>query len=114
MTRPSSFVGYVGDRVPSTGGGAPVWVVGPAAKVPLDPRHDVHNHSPDGFQWGYGGSGPAQLALAICCNAVGVERARRVYQDFKFRVVASLPDAWELSRDDVVRIIELLEQERGK
>jgi len=26
----------------------------------------VRNHSPDGFAWGYGGSGPAQLALAIC------------------------------------------------
>jgi hypothetical protein len=26
----------------------------------------VWNHSPDGFNWGYGGSGPAQLALAIC------------------------------------------------
>lgn len=25
----------------------------------------VRNHSPGGFSWGYGGSGPAQLALAI-------------------------------------------------
>ncbi|GAJ01677.1 unnamed protein product, partial [marine sediment metagenome] len=24
----------------------------------------VWNHSPDGFSWGYEGSGPAQLALA--------------------------------------------------
>lgn len=113
MTRPSSFVGYIGDRVPEAGGGMPVYVVGPAGSAPLDPRHDVRNHSPDGFQWGYGGSGPAQLALAICCHAVGVTRAQKVYQDFKFRVVASLPDAWELKRADVVRIIELLEQERS-
>jgi len=32
--------------------------------VPLNPRLDLYNHSPTGFEWGYGGSGPAQLALA--------------------------------------------------
>jgi hypothetical protein len=47
----------------SEGGGAPVHVDG----QPLDPRHDLYNHSPDGFEWGYHGSGPAQLALALCC-----------------------------------------------
>ena len=33
----------------------------------LDPEisQKVRNHSPDGFNWGYCGSGPAQLALAI-------------------------------------------------
>ena len=33
----------------------------------LDPARSqkAWNHSPDGFNWGYGGSGPAQLALAI-------------------------------------------------
>ena len=25
----------------------------------------IDYHSPDGFEWGYGGSGPADLALAI-------------------------------------------------
>src|SRR6188472_924887 len=44
----------------------------------------VRNHSPGGFSWGYLGSGPAQLALAILleCN-VDEEDAQRVYQDFK-------------------------------
>ena len=32
---------------------------------PLNPRLDLYNHSPTGFEWGYCGSGPAQLALAI-------------------------------------------------
>ena len=27
----------------------------------LDPRFDLAMHSPTGFAWGYGGSGPAQL-----------------------------------------------------
>ena len=37
----------------------------------LHPRKSlaVYNHSPDGFAWGYGGSGPAQLALAILLRA---------------------------------------------
>ena len=34
----------------------------------LDPRFDLRNHSPDGFEWGYYGSGPAQLALALLCD----------------------------------------------
>lgn len=44
----------------------------------------VRNHSPTGFAWGYGGSGPAQLSLAVCL-AMGLdeERALRVYQHFK-------------------------------
>ena len=35
--------------------------------VQLDPgpSQQLYNHSPTGFEWGYGGSGPAQLALAI-------------------------------------------------
>ena len=28
----------------------------------------IMNHSPNGFSWGYSGSGPAQLALAILCD----------------------------------------------
>jgi len=37
----------------------------------LDPRPSLQlrKHSPDGFEWSYGGSGPAQLALAILLHA---------------------------------------------
>lgn len=31
-----------------------------------DDSREVFDHSPDGFNWGYSGSGPMQLALAIC------------------------------------------------
>ena len=43
----------------------------------LDPKPSqrAYNHSPDGFNWGYAGSGPAQLALAILLHA-GVSTAR--------------------------------------
>jgi hypothetical protein len=39
--------------------------------APLNPRFDVRKHSPDGFEWGYDGSGPAQLALALVLHHVG-------------------------------------------
>ena len=31
-------------------------------------RLDLVNHSPTGFEWGYGGSGPAQLAVAMLAH----------------------------------------------
>jgi hypothetical protein len=51
----------------------------------------VRNHSPTGFNWGYGGSGPAQFALALLLKYLPEEEATRYYQKFKFEWVASLP-----------------------
>lgn len=53
-----------------------------------EPSKKVRNHSPDGFNWGYGGSGPAQLALAIMLKVTGKSVG---YQDFKFKVIAAIP-----------------------
>ncbi len=62
------------------------------------PSQQVYNHSPDGFGWGYGGSGPSQLALAVCLRLSGDrDVALCLYQDFKWRVIAGLPrdfDIW--------------------
>ncbi len=54
---------YVGRRY--GGGVVVVRIATDGSQIPLPPRFDVRNHSPSGFEWGYGGSGPAQLALAI-------------------------------------------------
>jgi len=56
----------------------------------LDPvPSQMHwNHSPDGFNWGYNGSGPAQLALAIFLK---LKKVATGYQDFKAEVIAKLP-----------------------
>lgn len=52
----------------------------------------VYNHSPDGFSWGYGGSGCAQLALAICLELCETKQeAKGKYQDFKWKFIAGLP-----------------------
>lgn len=58
---------------------------------PLAPRWDLRNHSPDGFNWGYTGSGPAQLALAMMCDLLGDDaKALKVYQDFKDKWVTRI------------------------
>jgi len=50
----------------------------------------IVNHSPDGFSWGYGGSGPAQLSLAILLECVPEDDAISYYQIFKWKVIAGL------------------------
>ncbi len=67
----------------------------------------VFNHSPDGFAWGYCGSGPAQLALAILLEFIKDEdTVIQLYQDFKFDVIADLKENFELSIDAVKTWIE--------
>ena len=56
----------------------------------LDPRNDLYDHSPDGFLWGYSGSGPAQLALAVLADYTNDDQfAVQHHQEFKRELVAS-------------------------
>ena len=50
---------------------------------PLDPRLDLSNHSPTGFEWCYGGSGPAQLVLALAASRLPDTLALTVCQRLK-------------------------------
>ena len=70
---------------------------------PLNPRLDLWNHSPTGFEWGYCGSGPAQLALAILADHLADDRqALDIYQRFKWAVVAGLPKkGWTLNSREI-------------
>lgn len=68
-----------------------------------DKSQKIWNHSPNGFSWSYGGSGPAQLALAILLS-FGVEEkeAVRLHQPFKRDIIAWLPqEDFELSSQKV-------------
>jgi hypothetical protein len=83
-------------------------------------------HSPTGFEWGYGGSGPADLSLSLLCDALGVAPSSMrsyakgsirdfpveryvschavygMHQRFKFEVVAKLDhNQWELTQDKI-------------
>lgn len=80
----------------------------------LPPRNDLRNHSPDGFEWGYGGSGPAQLALAILAACVETGVAMRLYQNFKLDVVSRFAsDSWTMSKDEVMAWIGHAEEQNG-
>ncbi len=95
---------YTGHR---TEGGCAVVVSASDAGRGLDPRFDLRIHSPSGFEWGYGGSGPAQLALALAADVLGDdEAALDVYQRLKFHVVGRLPtDGWTLTEAELADVL---------
>jgi len=81
---------------------------------PLNPRLDLWNHSPTGFEWGYAGSGPAQLALAIVGDHTGDdEQALNLYQRFKWAVVVELPRnrRWTLTSRDIDQALERIREQ---
>ena len=92
---------------------------------PLAIRTDIRNHSPTGHAWGYAGSGPAQVALdvlidhfeipadtevAMLNHRATIERACRIYQEFK-RVFANISrdQAWQMTSKDVDGIVFSIE-----
>jgi len=79
----------------------------------LDLRKDLRLHSSEA-NWGYGGSGPAQLALALAADVLGDDRkALEVYQRLKFKLIGGLPDEdWILTEQQVRMAIDGIEQER--
>lgn len=63
---------------------------------------EVRRHSPDGFEWGYCGSGPAQLALALLLDCLGRDLAELWYQRFKREVVAKFdPRGWLITSREI-------------
>jgi len=79
----------------------------------LDPRFDLRMHSPDGFEWNYGGSGPAQLALAILANHLSDDRrALDLYQRFKWAVIAGLPRrGWTLTSQEIDQALHTIREQ---
>ena len=78
----------------------------------LNPRQDLWNHSPTGFEWGYGGSGPAQLALAILADhCPNDEQALNFYQRFKWAIIAELPHrSLTLTSDEIDEVLRSLRE----
>lgn len=107
------MISYVADRQV---GEPKVFVIDNRTEPPI--RRDlspeaslkIRNHSPDGFEWGYGGSGPSQLALAILhdyfLNVLDLpdpgNRALLNYQNFKEHFIASaLKDGFIITTRDI-------------
>ena len=67
------------------------------------PSQKLLNHSPDGFQFGYSGAGPAQLALALLLDATtNPETALAFYQLFKWYKVATWGNEWSILRSEIL------------
>lgn len=97
---------YYAKRI-SQGGGQPVFKKllpdGEVTKLYPAPSLKLYNHSPDGFQWGYGGSGPAQLALALLLDATTDPRtALDFYQQFKWEFVSGWGAEWSITREEIL------------
>lgn len=62
------------------------------AQYELKPDESLkqRNHSPTGFNFGYGGSGPAQLALAILMDYTRKVPHPAMYQTFKFQFLETM------------------------
>jgi hypothetical protein len=106
---------YIGIPHRETVSGQTVVTVSDGQKSePLPLRLDLFNHSPTGFSWGYGGSGPAQLALALLADALrDDDRAIRLHQAFKFKVVACWPEGerWWITTEQITAVVNVIEQE---
>lgn len=103
---------YHGRR--EAGGSCTVWVVdeplelleaeavSESARRELPLRLDLHGHSPTGFQWGYGGSGPAHLALAMLADALGDDEvALDHYQEFKRAHIERFENEWTCTAEKI-------------
>ena len=62
-------------------------LLGAEANVP----HRIVYHSPTGFEWGYCGSGPADLALNILAIFLPDNWAMRYHQQFKGYIISKIP-----------------------
>jgi hypothetical protein len=74
--------------------------------LPLEPSLRRRNHSPTGFSWGYNGSGPTQLALALLLDVAsreGEDLALAWYREFRWDMVSRWPmdDSWEIGASEI-------------
>lgn len=65
-------------------------------------------HSPSGFNFGYGGSGPADFALNVLLMLTDKETAHSLYQEFKWKYIAVGDEVTRLviPRTEILKFIE--------
>lgn len=80
-----------------------------------DARRKIQNLPLDGFSWGYIGSGPSQLSLALLVDA-GLEesKAMALHNLFLWRVVSSwdINGEWKITTDEICQWVA--NNENGK
>jgi len=87
---------------------------GPSGRALVNIPQSLVYHSPTGFEWGYGGSGPAELALNILNLYVKPPEAFRLHQQFKEKFIVGMPNDGGVLKADKVRewIKETWDRER--
>ena len=82
---------------------------GYTTQLSLEKSLQVVDHAPDGFQWGYNGSRPAQLSAAILYEVTGnADLARQYYQISKHDFVAQWQDTFEIDEHQVLAWISTI------
>lgn len=84
--------------------------------VPYGELANTGYHSLTGFEWGYGGSGPANLAYSLIFDACDQDKvcAEKWYQIFKYEVVAQFPrEGWSLPAEAVRAWVDQHEAQWG-
>ena len=70
-------------------------------------------HSPDGFEIGYAGSGPADLARSICWDLLGREPHPIAYQTVKDAFLSHRRDQVVVREDQLRRAMEVAVEATG-
>jgi hypothetical protein len=70
--------------------------------TPLASRNDIRSFTHTGFEWGFVGPGPQQLALALLADHLGDdERALALCRSFMERLTSQLDNDWQLTAADI-------------
>ncbi len=71
-------------------------------ELPIQPSYKLSGHSPE-FNWGYGGSAPTQLALALLLDATTVPETSLAYcAYFTQDIVSKWGRKWLISRSEIL------------
>lgn len=75
--------------------------------TPLASRNDIRSFTHTGFEWGFVGPGPQQLALALLADHLGDdERALALCHSFMERLTSQLDNDWQLTAADISAELE--------
>ena len=110
---------YVADKKEGQVGNIPVFIVFEDGSS--EPLASAAKHSPDGFQIGYGGSGPSELAYSLLIDYYirsksyglmdNIKKAEKYYQQFKNDFVVEATEHFEIDNNSVGLWLEVQEYE---
>ena len=99
---------YKGKRTdPEKGSASPVTVVVEENGKTYNLQH-IMRHSPDGFNWGYSGSGASDLARSILTDHFGgtTTVVEMNYMSLKMDYLAQFGDTWGITSDQISEWME--------